>query len=170
MIIWINISIGAIVITSNDYKIIYPKLMGYAVLKCRDRTLAEDLVSETIITAVNKLDQRLSQNDLIAWCITVLRNKYKDFLKKHRESQLNQDNPEDQKFEDPSSQQSGFVNILYSQCLNKLNADLSEVLLLNVLNGIKTSVISEMLGKPQNTILSWLTKAKTQFVSCIEAN
>ena len=62
------------------------------------------------------------------------------------------------------------VNISTDFQWNKLNADLSEVLLLNVLNGIKTSVISEMLGKPQNTILSWLTKAKTQFVSCLEEN
>lgn len=136
--------------------------------RCKDSALADDLVSETLITAIEKLDEGLSVNDLTAWCITVLRNKHLDFVKKKKEQQLDSENPEDQTFEDSRGIGDGFTNLLFSECMKKLKQEHAEVMVMNIVKGMTTKIISEIIGKPQNTVLTWLTKAKTEFHDCIE--
>ena len=71
-------------LSTEDYKSIYPRLFAYAMSRCRNEAVAEDLVSQTMITAVENLDAGLEVNDLTAWCVTVLRNKHLDFVKKRK--------------------------------------------------------------------------------------
>ena len=155
-------------LSTEDYKSIYPRLFAYAVSRCRNEAVAEDLVSQTMITAVENLDAGLEVNDLTAWCVTVLRNKHLDYIKKKKESQLSPVMPEDQNTEDFAAGGEGFSNILFSECMKRLNSQHSEVMVMNILKGMTTKAISEILNKPQNTILTWLTKAKTEFHDCIE--
>jgi len=54
--------------------------------------------------------------------------------------------------------------------MKRLNSQHSEVMVMNILKGMTTKAISEILNKPQNTILTWLTKAKTEFHDCIEGH
>ena len=151
----------------NDYKRIYPSLMAFAITKCRDKTLAEDLVSQTILTAVEKLGEGLNTNDLIAWCITVLKNKHLDYIKKKKEAQFNPEDTNNEQDIEGNVDSDAFSNILFGECFNKLNTNYAEVLSMNILNGITTKTIAEILEKPQNTILTWLTTAKLQFHDCI---
>lgn len=154
--------------TEKDFKEIYPQLKAYAMSRCKNPAVAEDLVSETFLTAIEKLSDDLLIDDLTAWCITVLKNKHLDFIKKKREGQLNIENPEDQLLEDKSGATDGFANLLFSECMKKLKQEHAEVMLLNVFRGMTTKIISEVLDTPQNTVLTWLTKAKTEFHDCIE--
>ena len=55
-------------LSAKDYKSIYPRLFAYAMSRCRNEAVAEDLVSQTMITAVENLDAGLEVNDLTAWC------------------------------------------------------------------------------------------------------
>ena len=155
-------------LTTNDFREIYPQLKAYAMSRCKNSAIADDLVSETIITAIEKLSEGLSINDLTAWCVTVLRNKHLDFVKKKREQQLDAETPEDQTLEDSRGTGDGFTNLLFSECMEKLKQEHAEVMVMNIVKGMTTKVISEIVGKPQNTILTWLTKAKTEFHDCIE--
>jgi RNA polymerase sigma-70 factor (ECF subfamily) len=157
-------------LSTEDYKSIYPRLFAYAMSRCRNEAVAEDLVSQTMITAVENLDAGLEVNDLTAWCVTVLRNKHLDYIKKKKESQLDPVMPEDQNTEDFNAGGDGFSNILFSECMKRLNSQHSEVMVMNILKGMTTKAISEILNKPQNTILTWLTKAKTEFHDCIEGH
>jgi RNA polymerase sigma-70 factor (ECF subfamily) len=157
-------------LSTEDYKSIYPRLFAYAMSRCRNEAVAEDLVSQTMITAVENLDAGLEVNDLTAWCVTVLRNKHLDYIKKKKESQLDPVMPEDQNTEDSNAGGDGFSNILFSECMKRLNSQHSEVMVMNILKGMTTKAISEILNKPQNTILTWLTKAKTEFHDCIEGH
>ena len=157
-------------LSAKDYKSIYPRLFAYAMSRCRNEAVAEDLVSQTMITAVENLDAGLEVNDLTAWCVTVLRNKHLDYIKKKKESQLDPVMPEDQNTEDFNVGGDGFSNILFSECMKRLNSQHSEVMVMNILKGMTTKAISEILNKPQNTILTWLTKAKTEFHDCIEGH
>ena len=58
-------------LSAKDYKEIYPRLYAYAMSLCRNNSLAEDLVSQTIIAAVENLDAGTAVRDLTAWCVTV---------------------------------------------------------------------------------------------------
>ena len=155
-------------LTSEDYKKLYPSLMAYATARCKNKSLAEDLVSQTMITAIEKLGEGLSVNDLTAWCVTVLRNKHLDLMRKKREQELDAENPEDLMLQDSRGTGDGFANLLLSECMTKLKPEHAELMVMNIVRGMTTKVISEIVGKPQNTILTWLTKAKTQFHDCIE--
>ena len=44
------------------------KFNGICDRKMKNKSLAEDLVSQTMITAIEKLGEGLSANDLTAWC------------------------------------------------------------------------------------------------------
>ena len=50
-------------LSAKDYKTIYPRLFAYAMSRCRNEAVAEDLVSQTMITAVENLDAGLEVND-----------------------------------------------------------------------------------------------------------
>ena len=54
--------------------------------------------------------------------------------------------------------------------MEKIEPKHAEVMIMSVLKGMTTKVISEVLGKPQNTILTWLSKAKIDFHDCIEGH
>ena len=157
-------------LSAKDYKEIYPRLYAYAMSLCRNNSLAEDLVSQTIIAAVENLDAGIEVRDLTAWCVTVLRNRYLDFVKKKKEVQLNPVTPEDERAEDFSAGMDSFSNILFGECMEKIEPRHAEVMIMSVIKGMTTKVISEVLGKPQNTILTWLSKAKIDFHDCIEGH
>ena len=155
-------------ITREMYIEIYPQLMRYALSLCKDRALAEDLVSETMLKAVETLNKSDTVEDLCAWCVTVLRNKFFDHKKKKREDQLNEEKPQDQTLASHEAQEDPFASILYQDCIARLSPDHAEVLLMNNLKGLTAKVIAELMNKPQNTVLTWLSKARSQFVDCVE--
>ena len=104
-------------LSAKDYKSIYPRLFAYAMSRCRNETVAEDLVSQTMITAVENLDAGLEVNDLTAWCVTVLRNKHLDYIKKKKESQLDPVMPEDQNTEDFNAGGDGFLYLYWGNLI-----------------------------------------------------
>lgn len=157
-------------LSAEDYKSIYPRLVAYAISRCKNRALAEDLVGDTIITAIESLSGGLEVDDLTAWCVTVLRNKHLDYVKKKKEAQLDPVTPEDHNTADTSGFGDVFSNILFNECLQKLDPQRAEIMIMNIIKGMTTKVISEVLKMPQNTILTWLTKAKTEFHDCVEGH
>ena len=38
---------------------------------------------------------------------------------------------------------------------------------MSYLKGMNTKAISEIVKKPQNTILTWLAKSKKEFIECV---
>lgn len=146
---------------------LYPRLMAYAMSRCKNVSLAEDLVSQTLLSAAEQLSKGMEIDDLTAWCVTVLRNKHLDHLKKKKEDQLNADNPEDQMLQSENIDQDPFSKLLYGECMKLLSEHYREVLFQNLIKGETTASIAERLSKPQNTILTWLTNAKLQFYDCV---
>ena len=155
-------------ITRETYKSLYPQLMRYALSKCKDKALAEELVSQTMLKAVESLGRADTIEDLCAWCITVLRNKFFDYKKKKKEDQLDDETPQDQNLVGTTVREDPLASMLYQDCIERLDPDHAEVFLMNNLKGLTAKVIAEILDKPVNTILTWLSKAKSQFVDCVE--
>lgn len=141
--------------------------MAYAMSRCKNASLAEDLVSQTLLSAAEQLSKGMEIRDLSAWCLTVLRNKHLDHLKKKKEDQLNADNPEDQMLHSENIDQDPFSKLLYSECMKLLSENYKEVLFQNQVRGETTASIAERLSKPHGTVLAWLTKAKLQFRECM---
>ena len=155
-------------ISRQYYKEVYPRLKFYALSKCGDKTLADDLVSDTILRAIEKADENLTETELTYWCLRVLKNRFVDIKRKHTERQFDPVVPEDET-DALKTEQDGFANILYNQCMSKLDQTQKEVLILNLFEGLTTKLIAELLEKPQNTVLTWLSKAKSELNDCLTA-
>ena len=146
------------------------------------QSTAEDIIQDTIIAALTELKKGEVINNLEAWCHTTSSRKAIDFLKKKKNSRLPEFddlessdkgsknfNKIEKIFEDKVHKESSYIKVLTGQCMKQLSENYRKVLTLTAV-GNKTREIAENLNIPQNTILTWVTKAKKQFSECIGFN
>ena len=154
-------------IQEQDIIDIYPRIMAFAVSKTRDKQKAEDLVQTTILKALENKDQWTNVKNLSAWLITICRNKFLDNVKKSTEQQFT-DTSDDSNLVSNNLSDDGEVKKIFEDCSQQLDANKKDVLFMSYIKGITTKEISDIIQKPQNTILTWLANAKKQMIECIE--
>lgn len=154
-------------IREQDIIDIYPKIMAFAFSKTRDKQKAEDLVQTTILKALENKEQWSNVKNLSAWLITICRNKFLDSVKKNTEQQFT-DTTDDTNLVSDNLSDDGEVKKIFEDCSQKLDANKKDVLFMSYIKGITTKEISDIIQKPQNTILTWLANSKKQMIECIE--
>lgn len=65
----------------------YPFLVKSALSLTRERSLSEDLVQDTVLSALAKRHLFVSGTNLKAWLYTILRNRFLTLKRKHRETE-----------------------------------------------------------------------------------
>ena len=63
-------------------RVLWRPLYHFALSKCKDPDTAQDLTSQVILALVENVGSGLEIRDHEAWCVTVLKNKFKDHVKK----------------------------------------------------------------------------------------
>lgn len=154
-------------IKEQDIIDIYPRIMAFAFSKTRDKQKAEDLVQTTILKALENKDQWKNVKNLSAWLITICRNKFLDNVKKSTEQQFT-DTSDDSNLVSNNLSDDGEVKKIFEDCSQQLDTNKKDVLFMSYIKGITTKEISDIIQKPQNTILTWLANAKKQMIECIE--
>lgn len=154
-------------IQEQDIIDIYPRIMAFAFSKTRDKQKAEDLVQTTILKALENKDQWTNVKNLSAWLITICRNKFLDNVKKSTEQQFT-DTSDDSNLVSNNLSDDGEVKKIFEDCSQQLDTNKKDVLFMSYIKGITTKEISDIIQKPQNTILTWLANAKKQMIECIE--
>ena len=154
-------------IREQDIIDIYPRIMAFAISKIRDKQKAEDLVQTTILKALENKEQWSNVKNLSAWLITICRNKFLDSVKKSTEQQFN-DTTDDTKLVSDNLSDNVEVKKIFEDCSQQLDENKKDVLFMSYIKGITTKEISDIIQKPQNTILTWLANAKKQMIECIE--
>ena len=115
---------------------------------------------DTFVKHLQQSHDNLAFENVKYWCMRFLKTGL-TILRKKRGS-IDPVMPEDENYEDQSVGVNAFSNLLYNDCMEQLKPEHRGVMLENVLAGKTTAEIAEDIGKPQNTILTWLTKAKLQ--------
>lgn len=154
-------------IQEQDIIDIYPRIMAFAFSKTRDKQIAEDLVQTTILKALENKDQWTNVKNLSAWLITICRNKFLDNVKKSTEQQFT-DTSDDSNLVSNNLSSDGEVRKIFEDCSQQLDQNKKDILFMSYIKGITTKEISDIIQKPQNTILTWLANAKKQMIECIE--
>ena len=154
-------------IQEQDIIDIYPRIMAFAFSKTRDKQKAEDLVQTTILKALENKDQWTNVKNLSAWLITICRNKFLDNVKKSTEQQFT-DTSDDSNLVSNNLSSDGEVRKIFEDCSQQLDQNKKDILFMSYIKGITTKEISDIIQKPQNTILTWLANAKKQMIECIE--
>ncbi len=154
-------------IREEDIIDIYPRIMAFAISKTRDKQKAEDLVQTTILKALENKEQWSNVKNLSAWLITICRNKFLDSVKKSTEQQFT-NTTDDTKLVSDNLSDNVEVKKIFEDCSQQLDENKKDVLFMSYIKGITTKEISDIIQKPQNTILTWLANAKKQMIECIE--
>ena len=153
-------------ITEKDITDIYPRLYAYTFNLTRDDFKAKDIVQSSILKALENKDQWSDVKNLSAWLITICKNKFKDSVKKKTEYQFSEDTGDENLVSNNLANDSE-VNKMFNDCIQKIESDRKEIFLMSYLKGMNTKAISEIVKKPQNTILTWLAKSKKEFIECV---
>ena len=173
-------------ITEQEIAKLYPKLRAFAKSYSSWNQIGyldyEDIVQKSLLEMI----KYISKGDKIiesyeAFAVNSIKWTVKDAFKKKKDYKLGDlgsstDNEEDEerssdetnydaKWQDQPSD--GFEKTLHDECLDELKDDQRIVLIMNSFVGFTTDKISSVLERPQNTILTWLTKAKREFADCI---
>ena len=149
-------------IREQDIIDIYPRIMAFAISKTRDKQKAEDLVQTTILKSLEYNEQWSNVKNLSAWLITICRNKFLDSVKKSTEQQFT-DTTDDTKLVSDNLHDDGEVKKIFLMTSDQqLDANKKDVLFMSYIKSITTKEISDIIQKPQNTILTWLANAKSK--------
>lgn len=127
-------------------------LMQAAIRKCDDLADAQDLVQETLLTALTSISQGRTINDPAGWLMTVLSRKYYDMIRqKYRKPTVCIDvigDIEDKRVDEDNSED--IQNI--RRCLAGLTKIYREVMVEHYMNGKSVAEIAAKLGIPESTV------------------
>jgi RNA polymerase sigma-70 factor (ECF subfamily) len=68
----------------DDIVALLPDLRAFARFMCRERESADDLVQNTVVTALDKQDQFTEGTNLKGWLFTIMRNRFYSDLRAQR--------------------------------------------------------------------------------------
>ncbi len=137
-----------------------PGLYRYAYWLAREKSLAEDLVQETLLRAWRSLDQLRDEAATRQWLITILRREFARELSKRKDT-LDIDQLE---LADSHASLGGEDTDMHDvrRAMRKLAPEYREPLVLQVLMGFTTAEIAEQLELSQAAVLTRLFRARTQ--------
>ena len=135
-----------------------PRLRHYARALTGDRTVADDLVQDTLERAWSKLHLYRRGTDLRAWLFTVMHNVYVNQRRAARPSVLlDDDMPE---LAQPARETDTLMLRDLDAAIRRLPPDQREVLLLVALEDMSYSEAADALEIPIGTVMSRLARAR----------
>ncbi len=133
-----------------------PKIFRYVYSKVSDRELAEDLVSEISLKALEHFDSYDESKPFGGWFYGIARNHVIDHYKKFsREKHSSLDELENllpDKSNPAADAERAISNDRLKAALSKLQDDKKELVTLRYLSGYSYKEIGEMVGKEENTV------------------
>ncbi len=164
-------------------------LYRYAMLRLRDSMLAEDLVQDTLLAAMQA--RYAGQSSERTWLIGILKHKIVDHLRKARRERPLGDELDaaaeqnaglfDQhghwridisQWSDPDKalEQKEFWRV-FSECIRRLPPRLGDALMLRELDGLSTEEICQELDiATTNNLWVMLSRARLRMRQCLDAN
>lgn len=165
------------------------ELYRYAYSKTGDRHIAEDLVQDAFLAALQSTNERIIKNQK-SWLFSILRNKVVDYYRKlERENK----EPRNEYTEEEMDEGSHFIgmgawrkdlknipwsntenlatdkefNALLDTCLTKLPAHYQAVVRLKIMENEKTEVICQDLGISSANLWQIIHRTKLRLRACI---
>ena len=171
-------------------------LFRYAIVRLRDETLAEDVVQETLLSAIQAIKSYAGKSAERTWLTGILKHKIIDhFRKRSREVPLDPSDTDLSEFDplfdrndefvdhwhdslspriwqrspDEALQENEFFGVLQA-CLGKLPERVANVFSLREMNGLDTDEICEILAVSQSNFWVMMHRARMALRRCIEIN
>jgi RNA polymerase sigma-70 factor (ECF subfamily) len=161
-------------------------LYSYAMMRVGDNELAEDMVQETLLAALQSWESFAGNSSERTWLIGILRHKILDYFRQHRDTEQANDGAWrtvyfDQKKHwknkivdwktNPSmlAENKEFWKVL-SDCLKELSQIMAKAFVMRELEGMNTEQVCKHLEISQTNLWVRLHRARLQLRRCLELN
>ena len=154
---------------SELYGLFYKKLfyIGYSIT--RDRHLAEDVVQETFIKAMKKIETVEDTSKVGAWLTAIATRTAIDFVRKERNKHailMEKDKLEclgkEMKHNVEEEVETGILEEHVLSAIRKLTHEYQDVLLLKISHGLKETEIARVLDLKPATVKTRIYRARKQ--------
>ena len=163
-------------------------LFQYALKRVHHKQTAEDLVQDTLISALNSLDSFKGNSAERTWLIGILNHKITDHLRKaFREVTGTDDSTVLEIFENQQFDQTGHWdrNITYwnnpeesvqskefwqvtNECIKNLPENMATLFILREIDGMETDQLAEALELSKSNIWTSLSRTRMKMRDCLE--
>jgi RNA polymerase sigma-70 factor, ECF subfamily len=138
-----------------------PDLVRFAYWLARDRTVAEDVVQETLIRAWRAQADLKDPAALKSWLFTIARREHARLYERKRLPTLDIDDMVMRESADLAAE-ADEASLELRAAIVRLADDYREPLVMQVLGGFSTQEIAESLGLTQQAVLTRLFRARNQ--------
>ncbi|HSL98694.1 MAG TPA: sigma-70 family RNA polymerase sigma factor [Candidatus Limnocylindria bacterium] len=163
-------------------------LFRYALLRLRDRSVAEDLVQETFLAALKNRETFSGGSSEATWLVGILKHKIADhFRRQAREGTLPEGDPPNQPGETPFNATGHWItgpadwggnpaNLLrqkefleeFTKCLSGLSPAQANAFTLREMEGLSTGEICKVLNITETNLWVILHRARMHLRRCLE--
>ena len=155
---------------SDELVAFIPTLRAFAVSLCGNRSVADDLVQETLVKAWSKLDSFRPGSNLRAWLFKIMRNTYYSDLRKRR-TELTHANGIPAEELIVKAGQPSYVELQeFSEALNRLCPERREALILVGAVGLSYHEAAGICGCQTGTMKSRVSSARTELAGILQTN
>jgi RNA polymerase sigma-70 factor (ECF subfamily) len=157
----------AVTTFADDVCATLPRLEGFARRLAGNRSLADDLVQETVLRALVHADQFHPGTNLLAWLTTILRNAY--FNEKRRQRRIGPLDPTNVPTPAISDEQEWYLRMRDVTCrFTTLPASQREALMLVGANGYSYDAAAKMAGCAVGTMKSRVSRARSELQGMLD--
>lgn len=166
-------------------------LFRFALLRVKDINVAEDLVQETMLSALKGIDRFKGGSSLRTWLVGILKHKIIDHFRRNRPEILSSDlatmenETEEERLDRSMQRNRGFsewkespIKLLenkdfwnaFTHCLDGLSENHRRAFTMREIDGIKGDEICKILDITSTNLWVILHRARGKLRGCLEAN
>ncbi|KZY33838.1 RNA polymerase subunit sigma [Roseovarius sp. HI0049] len=154
---------------SEDIIKLIPSLRAYAWVLTRRHEDVDDLVQETLLKAIAKVDSFQSGTNLRAWLVTIMRNTFLNNIAKTRRSCTGDEDCISTTLSTPATQEWSVRGSEMMRAVAQLPLHYREMLILVVLLGESYESAGEILGVRMGTVKSRVNRARSMVIDDLQA-
>lgn len=155
------------------YDLIAEKLLGLIIRIVKDQHEAEDILQEVFVSIWQQANRYTGSGSAWGWVCIVSRNRAIDRLRslKARSHDSTDELPEllDNLSLAASKERSYTDNRWIGQCLEKLNPQPREAIILSYVSGYSHSELSQKMAVPLGTVKAWIRRGLQELKQCLVA-
>lgn len=165
-------------------------LFGYAVLRVRDREVAEDLVQECFLAALDARQRFSGDSSERTWLVGILKHKIIDHFRSRARAETDTEPSDDERTETLSFNDRGFWKVGYQgwgrdpqalaenlefweilrRCLGRLPRRLADAFTLREMEGFTGEQVCQELGLTPTNLWARLHRARLGLRHCLDAH
>ena len=148
------------------------KLLRLAWSWTRNPDLAEELVQDCLLKALDNLDQLRDDNRLEVWVARILSNSYRDSLRRFNPETADEDPELLADAGKTPEQQAQLMQAreILEESLGQLKSETRQVITLVDIAGFSYAECAEILDVPAGTVMSRLSRGRDQLLKLIDGN